>query len=149
MKTTSKKAITHPGNILLAGFAAMILMMAILVYLCVRQDLPLVSKNYYEQELVYQHQIDATANAIALDIRVVKDAQYIRLSIPREISRHIRNGSVYFYYPANEKMDQVTPIEASPQGIYLFDRHLLPGDSYTVKISFEMGGKSFYKELQL
>jgi nitrogen fixation protein FixH len=148
---TSLNKFTHSGNVLLAGFGGMLIMMSVLVYLAVKQDIPMVSKNYYQQELVYQHKLDAmnNANIHGNDFSIEQDADQLRLRIPSSLSKNISEGSVYFYCPSLEKMDRKEGLYASEDGAYLLQAALMPGVKYIVKVSFRSGGKDYYKELIL
>lgn len=147
----STHKLTHSGNILLIGFGGMLIMMSVLVYLSVKQEIPMVSKNYYEQELVYQQRLDAMNNTNTYDrqFHIAQEDNIINLQLPTELSRNISEGTVYFYCPAQESMDRQVPLPAQADGKYTFDRHNLPGAAYVVKISFRANGRDYYKELKL
>lgn len=142
---------THSGNVLLAGFAGMLIMMSVLVYLSVKQDIPMVSQDYYQQELVYQHRLDAmnNSNTYDRDFSVLRTGQRVSLQIPMALSAGITSGSVYFYCPAFEKMDRKDTLRAGESGLYTFDARVQPDVQYIVKLSFRSGGKDYYKELIL
>lgn len=142
---------THSGNVLLAGFGGMLIMMSVLVYLAVKQDIPMVSKDYYQQELVYQHKLDAMNNTNIYDsgFSIAKEGDRVILRIPAMLAKGITAGSVYFYCPAIEKMDRKELLYANNNGSYSFHTEILSGMEYIVKVSFRSGGKDFYKELTL
>ena len=54
--------LTHSGNVIMAGFGIMLLLMSFLVYKCIVQRTDMVSADYYEKELHFQENIDAKAN---------------------------------------------------------------------------------------
>ncbi|MFA6060126.1 MAG: FixH family protein [Taibaiella sp.] len=147
----STHKLSHSGNILLIGFGGMLIMMGVLVYLSMRQDVSMVSKNYYEQELVYQDKLDAMNNASPYDqlFSLTKNSNEILLQIPATLSKNLTKGSVYFYCPSNEKLDYKEDIKATATGTYLFRKNTISGTGYTVKISFHSGDKDYYKELKL
>lgn len=141
--------IFHAGNVLLAGFGGMLIMMSILVYLSIKQDITMVSNNYYEQELQYQHQIDARANTLSYrnDFSLTTSEDSIVLQLPEQLSQVMSQGKVHFYCPSNPKLDRVQAL-APGNGIYHFDRSAVPADNYVVKISFTSGDKDYYHELK-
>ena len=57
-------------TILYGGFVTM---MVTLVVLCTQQDIPLVTKNYYEEDLNYESHMERVANSKQLeeDVKVV------------------------------------------------------------------------------
>jgi nitrogen fixation protein FixH len=144
--STSK--ITHTGNILIAGFGGMLLMISVLVYLAMKEDVTMVSKNYYEQELAYQDKMRAAANtdAYAAPFRAQLKNEEIQISIPEALSKNIQNGMVEFYCPSSDKWDKKYVLETSATGLYSFRTSALEGPAYTIKLSFIAEGKEFYKQ---
>ena len=53
------------GKWIIVSFVLFAAFIGILVVICVRQDISLVSKNYYQEELAYQQQIDRMNNGTA------------------------------------------------------------------------------------
>jgi len=147
----SGSRLTHSGNLLLAGFGLMIAMMSVMVYLSMKQDIHMVSKDYYEQELVYQQKLNAMAKTDAYDnqFSISGNNGLITLHVPKELSRGLSSGSVYFYCPASEKMDRREKLDVTEEGIYSFSRASLPGKSYIAKISLNVDNVAYYKELKL
>jgi hypothetical protein len=147
----STHKLTHSGNVLLIGFGGMLIMMSVLVYLSMKQDVSMVSKNYYEQELVYQDKLDAMDNATSYDslFSLTQSGTNVVLRIPASLSKNISEGSVYFYCPSNEQLDYKEKIKATATGTYSFDKDVTKDAGYLVKISFRSGDKDYYKELKL
>ena len=147
----SFRKLTHSGNILLAGFGGMLMMMTILVYLAVKQDIPMVSKNYYEQELVYQQKLDAIRNTEAYDagFSVLTTGNQVTVQIPPALAEKLTGGSVYFYCPAKEQQDRRVTLVAGQTGTYSFPVDIKPGLAYQVQIAFRSGNTDYYKELKL
>lgn len=147
----STHKLTHSGNILLIGFGGMLIMMSVLVYLSMRQDVSMVSKNYYEQELVYQHKLDAMNNAVPYDqlFSLTKSNNKVLLQIPPTLSKNLTGGSAYFYCPSNEQLDYQEDIKATATGTYLFDKNITQNAGYILKVTFHSGDKDYYKELKL
>lgn len=145
------RKLTHPGNVLLLGFGAMLILMSLLVYMTMRQHIPMVSKDYYEQELRYQHKLDAIDNTrdYSRQFAAHTDGTQIELQLPAALSANMEQGTIYFYCPADETLDRKEQLMARPDGLYTFNRSLLPGKRYILKISFNSGGKAYYKEIPL
>ena len=146
--TTSK--ILHAGNVLLAGFGAMLIMMSVLVYLSVKQDIPMVNKNYYEQELKYQNKLDAMQNATAYkaDFQVQRSNGIIELSIPAVLAQQLDEGTIHFYSPSSPERDRSFNLEKSKVQ-YAFTGQQVPPGMYRVKISISAGGQEYFHELKL
>ena len=126
-------------------------MMSVLVYLSMKQDVSMVSQNYYEQELVYQHKLDAMNNTTHYGklFSLSRSDSNIVLQIPAALSKNLIEGSVYFYCPSNEERDYKRSLRATPTGTYLFSKNIIKDAGYIVKVSFHSGGKDYYKELKL
>ena len=126
-------------------------MMSVLVCLSMRQDASMVSKNYYEQELVYQDKLDAMNNTTPYDqlFSLTKSNNKVLVQIPAALSQNLTKGSVYFYFPSNEQLDYKEEIKATVTGAYSFDKNVAQNAGYIVKITFHSGDKDYYKELKL
>lgn len=148
--TTARKW-THPGNILLAGFGLLLILMAALVYASIKQDIPMVSKHYYEMELQYQDRINAAANAADYNDQfgVSQTEQQVSLQLPPDLASSMQSGSAYFYSPANDQLDKTLALHPNTNGLYSFDKAGLPGRNYRLKVSLTSGGKAFYKEFNI
>jgi nitrogen fixation protein FixH len=147
----SKSRFTHSGNILLVGFGMMIVMMSALVYMSMKQDIHMVSKDYYEQELVYQQKINAMAHTHAYDkqFSITENTDTILIKVPESLSKDLNKGSIYFYCPADEKMDKQEVLAANANGVYSFPRNALLGKKYIAKISMSVNDVEYYKELKM
>ena len=147
--STSK--ITHSGNVLLAGFGGMLIMMSVLVYLSIKQDIPMVSKNYYEQELVYQDKLDAISNTQNFEsaFALSKTSTDVIIQIPEALSKNMTQGTIVFYCPSTDKMDRTETLQPNKTGIYSYPLSALPGKAYVAKITMQSNGVAYYKELKL
>lgn len=147
----STHKLTHSGNILLIGFGGMLVMMSVLVYLAMKQDVSMVSKNYYEQELVYQQKLDAISNTGLYDsgFTITTKGDVLLLQVPPALSRALNEGSIHFYCPSNDKMDYREALSANESGLYRINKTMLKGNGYVVKITLNTGGKDYYKELKI
>jgi len=147
----SKSKITHSGNVLLVGFGSMLIMMSVLVYLSIKQDIPMVSKDYYEQELVYQDKLDAIDNTNAYDgaFSLSKTDEEVTVQVPKALSSIMTKGTIVFYCPSTDKMDRTETLQQNASGTYTFPISQLPGKAYIAKISLQSNGIEYYKELKL
>jgi hypothetical protein len=70
----------------------------------VRNDQELVRKDYYEQEMQFQSELDRIERARNLNVRVSYDStkNIVCIKLPNEAS----TASVHFYRPANAKLDK-------------------------------------------
>lgn len=145
------KKLSHSGNILIVLFCIMLVLMSILVYKSATQEVSMVSKDYYEQELKYQEKLDARNNTRSWDhlFALSKTQDSIRLTLPAVLSSTLEQGKAYFYCPSNALADTVIYLDKSNDGNYTFGPGLLKGFGYIVKIDLETNGRSYYKEIKL
>ncbi|MEM9981006.1 MAG: FixH family protein [Bacteroidota bacterium] len=130
-------------------YSSFVALMVGLVTLCVMQDdIHLVSKDYYKQEIAYQEVIDQTRNAAHLKeaITIEQTAKEIIVDFPATLKG--AKGSLLFFRPADARKDVAIDfhLRRQPQVIVAkkFDKGL-----WLVKMSFQQGEKKFYREQKL
>lgn len=125
--------------ILFAGF------IGTLVTICVKQDISLVSKDYYREELAYQQQIDRLQRTAALKVRPVINVQHYTVRVTFDSTQQLQKGTLELFCPANTKMDRRFSL---PAGKFEFDQDvsgMLPG-MYRARLSWTMAGNEYYQE---
>jgi hypothetical protein len=126
--------------VLFAGF------IATLVTICVRQDIPLVTKEYYNEELKFQEQIERNRNtellpekpALTLNGNVLV-LDYIDLAA-------IKNGELKMFRPSDPDLDQQFEVKASFSTSQSFELGNLERGMYRARLSWEQNGKEYYFE---
>jgi hypothetical protein len=85
-------------------FIVFITAIATWITFAVRNDHELVRKDYYEQELKFQADIDGQARAATTQVSVDYDSatQRVTVSLPAGAAK----GAIYFYRPSNAKLDR-------------------------------------------
>lgn len=145
------KKFTHSGNIILAGFVFLIILMSLMFYRISREKFEMVTENYYEKEMAFQGHIDAAKNSEVLGERfsMKTGKDFVTMVIPGELSVNMHSGEAYFYCPLGESNDKRLPIQPSADGAYTFNTSDWKKTKYFAKISFESGGKKYFKEFEL
>ena len=92
--------------IMFAGF------IATLVTVCIREDVSLVSKDYYKDELAYQDQIRRVNNANALSQKPTIQKVGNSLEIHFNQFNNIENGILKLFRPSDSAMDTVFALKA-------------------------------------
>jgi len=124
-------------------FAAFI---ATLVVICVREDVNLISRDYYQQELKHSDKMLRQQNYLGLaqkpEIRFVSGE--VSLSLP--FYDQITSGTIQVQRPSDARLDQTFEFEkpAGPQVQFQL-REWQPG-LYRVSFTFEMDGKEYHTE---
>jgi FixH len=138
------------GNKLLVTFLVFGAGMAFLVYKSVKTNYELVEKDYYKSELAYQQVIDGSARANALSATtVLQDDNGITLSLPAEMKNKKVSGTIHFYCAYDETKDKTIELNPSAAGIQVFSNTSLQAGDYTVKISWNADGTTYYTEKKL
>lgn len=139
------------GNKILVAILAFVTMMGTLVYKCLHTNYELVSNEYYKDELNYQNVIEATNRTTALQgiasIAVKDDA--LQLALPDEMKNKSIKGSILFYCPSDESKDRKMDLKVGPDAGQRIEKTTLRPGHYTVKITWEADGQSYYSEQYL
>jgi len=127
--------------ILFAGF------IGTLVAVCVREDISLVSKTYYKEELNYQEQVKHTNNTNALARKPAiefSEGRYLIVKYPDFTSWN--QAELKLVRPSNASMDRTFSITNSTDSLQLFDVHNLDKGMYRAKLSWEMNNEKYFIE---
>lgn len=138
---------THSGNLVLVGFAAMIVFMIWLVYQCTQNPSLMVSKDYYNQELKHQEVIDAkqTFHDLNTPIRLETDNNQLKLFIPDTLNKKLSKLNISFFQYANPNGDSNIELPISSDGVYLFERKKFAAGKYRVDIDMYSGDQRYFE----
>ncbi|MDX5436302.1 MAG: FixH family protein [Pontibacter sp.] len=135
-----------------AIIAAIVLFMgyiAMFVYKAMQQDVDLVSKDYYEQEIKYQDQIDRIGRTKAAGdvmINYNPEAQHILVQLPESFKAQSINGKVNLFRPSDDKLDQELPLQLGRDLSQLVETTELEKGLWKVRVSFTAAEESYYAE---
>jgi nitrogen fixation protein FixH len=134
---------------ILAFFCLLVPAVVAYVVFASRQTMDLVRKDYYEEELRFQHQIDAQSRAASAGkpAHVEFDGQQrvLRVSIPSlsGVGRS-SSGSLELYRPSDATLDRRVALAPGVDGVQQVDaRGLRPG-LWRVKLSWTAGQQEFF-----
>lgn len=132
-------------TILYMSFVALIVT---LVVLCFGQKVELVSKDYYKQELQYQDKINAinNANALTNSIEYSVNGNVIALKANPEFLQAGYKGEIYFFRPSDSDKDVKMELKFGANGEQLIQSDKLQHGIYNMQLSWQQGGKSYFKE---
>jgi hypothetical protein len=134
------------GKWIVVAFIFFTLFIATLATICIRQDVPLVSKDYYQEELVYQDQIGRMENANLLAERPVIAFDKNNITITYNNLASIKNGKLKLIRPSDEKLDQNFELQSGQGNVEQFEiKNPVPG-MYRAKLSWEQEGKQYFIE---
>lgn len=131
--------------ILYGGFVALI---AFLVVSSMRQNVDLVTEDYYQQELQYQTRIDQTDAAIksGFSPAIVVNDSHVNIVFPDTVRSLGVAGEVVFYRPDNKALDYSENISLDNTGKMSLARSNFSTGMYQAKILWQSSGKDYYYE---
>ena len=127
--------------VLFAGF------IVTLVVVCVREDIGLVSKDYYQEEIAYQDQLERISNANELvekPLISVRENEYLKVAF-NDFDK-IEKAELELFCPSNAKLDKTFNITASNEKEQYFSLGKLPKGMYRARMQWTMSNKEFYIE---
>lgn len=133
------------GKWIVVAFVMFAAFIGTLVTVCVRQDVSLVSKNYYQEELQFQQQIERSKNTRALETRPVVALDGKKLTVAFNQSQPVEDATLNLFCPSNAKMDRTFKLSAD-HNAQSFDLNELNSGMYRVRLRWTMGNKQFYQE---
>ncbi len=133
------------GKSIVLAFVLFAVFIGVLVTISVRQDVPLVSANYYEQELKYQEQIDRIKNTNALAQKPTLEIVEGALEVRYPDMTLVTSGELELFRPSDETLDRKYTLSTAEtvQRIQLKD---LPGGLYKARMRWIQDGKEYFLE---
>ncbi|WP_369047586.1 FixH family protein [Tenacibaculum sp. UWU-22] len=110
----------------------------------------LVSDAYYQKELEYQHDIDATKNANNLkeNIKIEQTKEGLRIYFPSNFTPKDITGKVFLYRPSNKHLDFEIPISLSNTYLLVPENRLL-GGRWNITVSWNYKNKDYLYQKEL
>ncbi len=133
------------GRWILVAFIFFALFMTTLVTVCVKEDIGLVSKNYYADELVYQQKLDQVKNASQLSTQPKISVEGSLLKIDFGGVGQIQKGQLALLCPSDPSKDQQFEI-ASTEGEQTFQLRENGHGLYRAGLKWIMDDKEYYVE---
>ncbi len=136
------------GKWIVVAFVLFAAYMAVLVAVCMKQDLNLVSRDYYRDELKYQEKLDQINNANHLNHQPSLSIENGLVKLSFSENQSVQQGTLKIERPSNERLDRnfsLTP-ELTIQEFNLgnWQRGL-----YRASVTWTMEGKEYYFEKQI
>lgn len=136
----------HAGKWITLSFVLFAAFIATLVVICVREDVNLISRDYYQQELKHSEKMERQQNYLNLpqkpDIRFASGE--VSLSLP--FYSDITSGSIQIQRPSDARLDETFQFQTPDTSEVQFQlRQWQPG-LYRVSVTFIMKGKEYSTE---
>ena len=134
------------GKWIVLSFILFAVFIGILVAVCFREDISLVSKEYYSEELVFQKQIERLMRTDGL-----KEKPLIRIADHMVIIQfnqfpNFESGEFRLFRPSDKRYDKDFMLVARGDTTQRFDVSMLPPGMYKAKLKWSMHGREFYFE---
>jgi hypothetical protein len=133
------------GKSIILAFILFATFIAVLVTVCMRQDVSLVTKDYYQEELKYQDQIERMANTATLASKPVITSTERRLTLAFDQLPNIEGGELKLFCPANAAADKTFALNATTGTTQVLGTDL-PQGMYRARMTWRMQGREFYIE---
>lgn len=134
------------GNRLLIVFIVFALGMFYLVYRSVGSSSELVEADYYQQELSYQSQLDASVRGVRSGgVQVNEQHGSIELIWPSSQTRSSLKGEAWFYCAYDKNRDRRVAFETTNGHQWIDPKRMAPG-RYTMKLRWNDGSNDYYQE---
>lgn len=150
MENTNVKSVRwNPWPVsIIAFFTVAIVGCVVFVVFCNLHPTDLVAKDYYEQELRFQGQLDRMnrANALAGQASVLytADRKQITVSIPGVQGSSGVVGKVELYRPSSAGLDRMVALEVDGEGHQVIDATKLAPGLWNVKVTWVAGGQDYF-----
>ncbi|MEO6550300.1 MAG: FixH family protein [Ferruginibacter sp.] len=138
------------GYKIMIVYAVFVAGMLFLAFKSSKQNIELVTEDYYAKELVYQQKIDETKRADGLSehVRIGMTGQQLNICFPQDFLGQPITGEVVLYCPADEKKDMRVPFSVTDSTINIPVPANYHGLNY-IKINWSVAGVKYYCEQKL
>jgi len=134
------------GKWIIVSFVLFAIFIGTLVTVCMQQDMPLVSQNYYEQELAYQNQIERKRNAETLIVRPKIEVSNSKLTVTYPDFNQISSGELKLMRPSDARLDETFKLLLGDGNIQSFELNNPQRGMYKVNLSWSIQEKEYFIE---
>ena len=114
------------------------------------QTVDLVTNDYYQQELIYQQQIDRIIRTESLSSPVSwthdEQQKLLNLRFSPELEVERIQGRLLFFRPSDARQDKLIAISLSSDGNQTISTERLSPGYWKIKIFWQLGENEYYKE---
>jgi hypothetical protein len=128
------------------SFVVFALIMGTLTYISLRQDINLVTKDYYQEELRHQEKIDQQVNTERLTEKPQLSFENNSVKVQFPLFSSIEKGELHVIRPSDDRFDQTFELTAMEGDTQLFPLKVWAKGLYRVSLTWSMDGKDYYFE---
>lgn len=136
------------GKGIVLVFVAFAAIMISMVTICMKKDdLHLVTQNYYEEEIKYQDHIDKVNNANELSYEAL---EFDNLQKSVTISLPVgAKAELHLFRPSDARLDQKLVVDVVDDETKVVDLAMLKTGYWLMKLTWSAEGKSYYQEKKI
>lgn len=134
------------GKWIIVAFVLFAAFIATLVTVCMRQEVSLVSTDYYREELAYQDQILRLNNVNQLSQRPVIRKSGAFLSIHFDQFSEVEHGALKLFSPSDPNKDKVYKLDPSGGTEQLIPLDHVAKGMYRARMQWVMNDKEYFLE---
>lgn len=110
----------------------------------------LVTDNYYQKELKYQEDIDASKNLKKLEypLSVQKVTEGIEIVFPKDLAPDNIKGKIFLYRPSNKALDSEMNININQHSMLISNEVLVSG-RWDIVVDFTYNNQKYYHKEQI
>ena len=134
------------GKSIIVAFILFAAFIGTLVTVCVRQDVNLVTKDYYKEELDFQRQIDRIAHTAMLSDKpsIKVEGRLLKINYP-DFAR-VQRGALQLFRPSDARMDKLFELQRTTSHAQFFSTEGMNKGMYRARLRWTMEGKEFFLE---
>lgn len=127
-------------------YTSFVLLILTLVYLSFKQDINLVTENYYEKEKELDAQINAMENLrdLGKDMEVSVLPEGVTIVLPTAIANGAMNGSVHFFRPSGADLDVLDSFSLTQDNRLFFPSDKFTHGKYMLWVKWQQGDMPYY-----
>ena len=138
----------HWGAGLVVAFVLFAVLIIAMVVISMRQNIDLVSEDYYDRELRHEEQVQKSRRTSALgdSLKVETSQQSVTVRFPGEYARMHPEGMVTFYRPSDKTKDFSRPLELDSTGTLHVSLAGMDPGIWKLKLEWTWSGTEYYRE---
>lgn len=134
------------GKGIVIAFVLFALFIGTLVFICIKQDINLVSVNYYQEELAHGQKMKQIANSKDLESEPIISALGNRIEVDFPQFGELEEGELKLIRPSDVKLDQKFTLHTSLEHHQQFIMERWERGLYRASMKWTMNGKEYYFE---
>lgn len=134
------------GRSIVTAFVLFAAFIGTLVTICVRQDVQLVTEDYYKEEINYQRQIDRIGHTAGLAEKPSITVDGGQIKVAYTDFPLIQGGDLELFRPSDARLDKQFILTTTTADTQLFSTTGMDGGMYRARLRWTMNGQEYFLE---